>query len=160
MALVDAAGDVGVAAGAEDGGGAGVGVDAGEVGGGEGEAAILVVDGGGVVEEEGALGLGEAALFAAEDEGAEFEARSQRREEGRQFCSEAAVLEVEQAADSSAGGYGLEEAGGGLVGVDAGGREQADDAVRFDQAHGALDEKRVEVDVAAAQQRVVAGTAD
>ena len=70
------------------------------------------------------------------------------------------VLEVEEAADASAGGYGLEEAGGGLVGVDAGGREQADDAVRFDQAHGALDEKRVEVDVAAAQQRVVAGTAD
>ena len=32
-----------------------------------------VVDGGGVVEEEGALGFGEAALFAAEDEGAEFE---------------------------------------------------------------------------------------
>ena len=56
MALVDAAGDVGVAAGAEDGGGAGVGVDAGEVGGSKGEAAIRVVDGGGVVEEEGALG--------------------------------------------------------------------------------------------------------
>ena len=32
MAFVDAAGDVGVASGAEDGGGAGVGVDAGEVG--------------------------------------------------------------------------------------------------------------------------------
>ena len=78
MALVDAAGDVGVAAGAEDGGGAGVGVDAGEVGGSEWEATIRVVDGGGVVEEEGALGFGEAALFAAEDEGAEFECGSQR----------------------------------------------------------------------------------
>ena len=43
MVLVDAAGDVGVAAGAEDGGGAGVGVDAGEVGRGEREAAIRVV---------------------------------------------------------------------------------------------------------------------
>ena len=73
MAFVDAAGDVGVAAGAEDGGGAGVGVDAGEVGGGQGEAAVRVVDGGSVVEEEGAVGLGEAALLAAEDEGAEFE---------------------------------------------------------------------------------------
>ena len=67
MALVDAAGDVGVAAGAEDRGGAGVGVDAGEVGRGEREAAIRVVDGGGVVEKEGALGSGEAALLAAED---------------------------------------------------------------------------------------------
>ena len=57
MVFVDAAGYVGVAAGAEDGGGAGVGVDAGEVGGGEREAAIRVVDSGGVVEEEGAVGL-------------------------------------------------------------------------------------------------------
>ena len=37
MVFVDAAGDVGVAAGAEDGGGAGVGVDAGEVGGARGK---------------------------------------------------------------------------------------------------------------------------
>ena len=42
----------------------------------------------------------------------------------------------------------LKKAGGGLVGVDAGGCEQADDAVRFDQPHGALDEEGVEVDVA------------
>ena len=82
----------------------------------------------------------EAAPFAAEDEGAEFEAGVNVGKEGRQFCSEAAVLEVEQAAYSSAGGYGLEEAGGGLVGVDTGGGEKADYAVRFDQAHGALDE--------------------
>ena len=40
------------------------------------------------------------------------------------------------------------------------GCEQADDAVRFDQAHGALDEEGVEVDVAAAQKRVLAGTAN
>ena len=73
VALVDAAGDVGVTAGAEDGGGAGVGIYVGEVDGGQGEAAIRVDDRGGVVEEEGAVGLGEAALFAAEDEGAEFE---------------------------------------------------------------------------------------
>ena len=54
----------------------------------------------------------------------------------------------------------LKKRGGGLIGVDAGGREQADDAVRFDQTHGTFDEEGVEVDVAAAQQRVVAGTAD
>ena len=55
---------------------------------------------------------------------------------------------------------GLEEAGGGLIGVDAGRGEQADDAVRFDQTHGTFDEEGVEVDVAAAQKRVLAGTAD
>ena len=69
MALVDAAGDVGVAAGAEDGGGAGVGVDAGEVGGSQGEAAVRVVDSGGIMQEEGAFGFGETAFLAAEDEG-------------------------------------------------------------------------------------------
>ena len=69
IVLVDAAGDVGVAAGAEDGGGAGVGVDAGEVGGSKRETAIRVVDSGGIMQEEGAFGFGEAALFAAEDEG-------------------------------------------------------------------------------------------
>ena len=68
--------------------------------------------------------------------------------------------QIEQATDAAAGGYGFEEAGGGLIGVDAGGREQADDAVRFDQAHGTFDEEGVEVDVAAAQKRVLAGTAD
>ena len=160
VAFVDAAGDVGVAAGAEDGGGAGVGVDAGEVGGGKGEAAIRIVDGGGVVEEEGAVGLGEEALLAAEDEGAEFEAGVDIREEGRKVCSETTVFEVEEAADAAAGGDGFEEAGGGLVGVDAGGGEQADNAVGFGQAHGALDEEGVEVDVAAAEQGVVGGSAD
>ena len=44
MVLVDAAGEVGVAAGAEDGGGAGVGVDAGEVFGGQGEDSVGIVD--------------------------------------------------------------------------------------------------------------------
>ena len=101
-----------------------------------------------------------AALFAAEDESAELKAGINVGEEGRQICSEAAVLEVEQAAYASAGGYGLEEASGGLVGVDTGGGEKADDAVRFDQAHGTFYKEGVEVDVAAAQQRVVAGTAD
>ena len=140
MVFVDAAGYVGVAAGAEDRGGAGVGIDAGEVGRGEREAAIRVVDGGGVMQEEGAFGFREAALLAAEDEGTEFEAGVDVWEKGRKICSEASVLEIKQATDAAAGGQGFEEAGGGLVGVDAGGCEQADDAVRFDKAHGALDE--------------------
>ena len=154
MAFVDAAGDVGVAAGAEDGGSAGVGVDAGEVGGGQGETAVRVFDGGCVVEEEGAVALGETALLAAEDEGAEFERGVNVWEENL------AVLEIEEAADAAAGGYGFEEAGGGLVGVDAGRGEQADDAVRFGQTHGALDEEGVEIDVAAAEQRIVAAGAN
>ena len=141
VALVDAAGDVGVAAGAENRGGAGVGVDAGEVGGSEREAAIRVVDGGGVVEKEGALGFGEAAFLAAKDKGAEFEAGVDVGKVGRQLSSQTTVLEVEDAADAAAGGYGFEEAGGGLVGVDAGGGEQADDAVRFDHTHGTFDEE-------------------
>ena len=111
MAFVDAAGDVGVAAGAEDGGGAGIGVDAGEVGRGQGEAAIRVVDGGGVVQEEGAFGFVEMALLSAENEGAEFETGVDIGEERRQIRSKAAVLKVEQAADPPAGGDRLEEAG-------------------------------------------------
>ena len=131
------------------GGGAGVGVDAGEVGGGQGETAVGVFDGGGVVEEEGTVGLVEAALLAAEDKGAEFEAGVDVWEEGRKVRSEASVFEVEEAADAGrGGGDGFEEAGGGLVGVDAGGGEQADDAVGFGEAHGAFDEEGVEVDVA------------
>ena len=54
----------------------------------------------------------------------------------------------------------MEEAGGGAVGVDAGRGEQADEAAGFDEAQGAFDEEGVEVDVAAAEQGVVAGGAD
>ena len=45
MILVDAAGQIGIAAVAEDGGGAGVGVDAGEVVGTQGEGAVGIGDG-------------------------------------------------------------------------------------------------------------------
>ena len=84
-----------------------------------------------------------------------------RERQGRRAAvsSQTAVLKIEQAADAPAGRYRFEEAGSGLVGVDAGGRQQTDDAVRLDQVHGALDEERVEVDVAATQQRVVAAVA-
>ena len=93
------------------------------------------------VEEEGAPGLFETPVLAAEYQGAEFERRMDVLEE------DLSVLEVEEAGDASVGGDGLEEIGGGLVGVDAGGREQSDEAIRLDQAHRALDEQRVEVDV-------------
>ena len=58
MPLVDAAGDIGVAPGAEDWGGPSIGVDAGEVVGWRAESSgrrSSMVSG--VVEEEGALGL-------------------------------------------------------------------------------------------------------
>ena len=73
MALVDPAGDIGVPAGAEDGRGAGVRVDPGEVGRRKGEAALRVIDRPGVGEEEGAPGLVEAPVLAAEYQGAELE---------------------------------------------------------------------------------------
>ena len=73
---VDAAGDLGVAAGAEHGGGAGVGIDPREVvretAGSSGRGRWMVRD---VVQEEGARSFVERALGAAEDEGAELEAR-------------------------------------------------------------------------------------
>ena len=69
--------------------------------------------------KKGALGLVEMALLAAENEGAEFETGVDIGEERRQIGSQAAVLKVEQTADAAAGGDRLEEAGRGLVGVDA-----------------------------------------
>ena len=160
MGLVDAAGQVGVAAGAEDGGGAGVGVDAGEVVGTEREATVGVGDGLGTGQEKAAMGLRERALRAADDQSTELKSGVDVGKEGRLVGSEAAVLEVVDAGDAARGGDGLEEAGGGLVGVDAGGGEQADQAVWFDQAQGPFDEERIQIYVAAAQQGVVAGGAD
>ena len=81
MARVDATGDVGIAAGAEDGRGAGVGIDASEVrpavSGKQRSGSSF--DGGGVVEEESALGFGRTRrCLAAEDQGYELEARRER----------------------------------------------------------------------------------
>ena len=73
MPLVDTAGDVGVAAGTENGRGAGIGVDAGEVLRRQRKAAVLVMDRFRVVQEEGAFRLIESSCFPAKDEGAEFE---------------------------------------------------------------------------------------
>ena len=76
MARVDATSDLGIPAGAEDGRGAGVGVDTGEVVRREREAALaIILDGRGVVEEEGAVGPVESPRLAAEDQGYELEAR-------------------------------------------------------------------------------------
>ena len=70
------------------------------------------------------------------------------------------VLEVEQARQAATGGNRLEEPRRGLVGVYPRRREQPHEAVRLDEVHRPLDEQRVEVDVAAPQQRVVAGCPD
>ena len=103
---------------------------------------------------------GKGALGAADDEGTELEAGVDVGEEGRQVGTQTAVLEVVDAGDAAGGGDGLEEAGGGAVGVDAGGGEEADEAVGLDEPEGAFDEEGVEVDVATAEQGVVAGGAN
>ena len=81
------------------------------------------------------------------------------REEGRQVGTEAAILEIVESRYAPTGGDTLEELRRGLVGVDAGRGEQADQAIGFHQAQGAFHEERVEIDVAAAQQGKVAGGA-
>ena len=113
MALVHAARDVGVAAGAEDRRGAGVRVHAGEVVRGQREASFRVGNGSGVVQEEGAARLGERAVRAAADQRAEFERGVHVLEE------DFPILEVEQTGNAPARGDGLEEGCRGLVGVDA-----------------------------------------
>ena len=160
MPLVDTAGDVGVAAGTENGRGTGIRVHAGEIRRRQGKAAVLFMDRFRIVQEEGALRFIESSCFPAKNEGAEFEAGIHVWKERWQVSSEAAVFEVEKATHPSAGGNGFEEAGRGLVGVNARRGQQAHKAIRLDQAHGPLDEQRVQVDVAAAEQRVVAGSAN
>ena len=150
MAFVNPSGDFRVPACAENWRGASVGVDAGEIVGSQRETAVRVVDRFGTMQEEGALGIIETALIAAENESAELESGVDIGEERRQIRSQAAVLKVKEAANAPAGGYGFEEASGGLIGVDARGCKEADNAVRLNQIHGALDEERVEVDSASA----------
>ena len=74
------------------------------------------------------LGLVETPVLAAEYQGAELERGVDVLEE------DLSVLEVEQSGDASLGRDGLEEGGGGLVGVDAGRREQTDESIRIDEA--------------------------
>ena len=152
MSFINTAGDVSVAAAAEYGGRAGVGIYAGEVVWRQWKAAVRVIDGFCVVQEEGTFGLVELSLLAAKDEGAEFEAGVHIWEEWRQIGFRTAVLEIKQATHTSAWENGLEESGRGFVGVDARGREQADKTIRLNQVHCTLDEQRIQVDVACAQQ--------
>ena len=67
------------------------------------------------------------------------------------------ILKVKQSGHAPAGGHGLEKFGSGLIGVDTRRREQTHQAVGFEQIHGTLHEQRVQVDVATAEQGVVAG---
>ena len=91
VAGVDAQGDVGVAPAAEDGRGAGVGVDAGKVGGRQQQRAFgLGVQLVQAVQKEGAARLREGAFRAAEQQHAELEAGMHVGEK------HLAVLEVEQ----------------------------------------------------------------
>ena len=126
MPLVDATRDLGVPAGAENGRGAGIRVHAGEVLRRQWKAAILVMD------RLSCRAGRRRTWFHRNRRSSPPKMRAQNlkagihvREERRQVCSEAAVLKIEQAAHPSARGNGLEEAGRGLVGVNARRREQA-----------------------------------
>ena len=119
------------------------GIDAGEVGRGQREAAFPVLDGGGVVQEEGAVGLIEASRLPTENESAKLETRIHIGEEGRQVrCLRRRFSKVKQPTDAPTGGNGLEEAGRGLVSINTGGGEQADDAVRLDSDSWRFSTKR------------------
>ena len=119
MPLIDSMSNVGVAAAAEHGRGAGIRVHAREVRGSQLETAILVCDSFRVVQKKGAFGFSESPLLSTEYEGAEFEAGVHIREKRRQVGSEATVLEIEQAAHPAAGRNGLEESSRSLVRVNA-----------------------------------------
>ena len=73
MTRVDASGNLRITPCAEDGSGAGVGVDQSEVGRGQREAPVWIFDRLSVGEEEGAVSLRESPLRTAENEGTELE---------------------------------------------------------------------------------------
>ena len=75
MSLINTTDNLSVAATAEHWGRAGIRIHAGEVVWRQWKAAGLVIDGFGVVQEEGAFGLIELSLLATKDEGAEFETK-------------------------------------------------------------------------------------
>ena len=73
MALVNAAGDFGVPAGAEDGRGACVGIHPPEVFARQREAPFGVTNGLCIAKKEGARGPVKPSIFAAKDQHAEFQ---------------------------------------------------------------------------------------
>ena len=145
-ALVDADGDLGVAAGAEDGGGAGVRVDEQDLLGRHREAALWEVP-----HVAGAEGEGRqvhARRAAADGEQAEADRVVDGAAEQERF-----VLEVQERDELGVTDQVAEERGGGGVGGDAGGQDQAAASTRADDGAGGFGEDGVGVDVAAACQR-------
>ena len=102
------------------------------------------------MQKEGAARLREGAFRAAEQQHAELEARVHVREQAF------AVLEVEHGAKPPGLAQGTEEGRRALVGGNAAGRDQGHQPVGRGQGLRAFDEQAVQIDVAAAQQRVVA----
>ena len=131
MPFVNATRNIGIPTRAEYRCGAGIRIHLGEIVRRKREATVVVIDGFGVVEEERALCFVERPLLSAKRYGAELEPRVHIGEEN---LSEAAVFEVEQAGQTSACRYGLEELRGRLVGVDARRSQQAHKPVRLDEA--------------------------
>ena len=95
MSLINTTDDLSVAAAAEHGGRAGIWIYASEVILSQWKAVVHVIDGFGVMQEEGTFGPVEQSLLATKDEGTEFEAGINIWEEWRQISSRAAILEIE-----------------------------------------------------------------
>ena len=111
---------------------------------------LLVVESDGlrIVQEEGAGGLVELRRSVPPTMRAQnLKRESTSGKKGGKSVPRRRFSKSKSPATRPARGHGLKELGSGLVGVDAGRGEQADQAVGFHQAQGALHEERVEVDV-------------
>ena len=147
---VDAQREVGITPGAEDRRRAGVRVDQRKVVLAQHQQALALVQLGQAVQEEGAARLRKGPLRPAKHQRAELEAGM---DIGKKHLL---VLEVEQGAEPAGGRDALEKRRRAFVRRNAAGRQQGHQPIRPHQALRALDKQAVEVDIAAAQQRIVA----
>ncbi len=155
-ALVDGSGEFSVLTGAEDGEGAGVGVDAGDVLGGEGEnppwIAQVVGSGGKEGNANGRAGSGSLRGGApCQGEEAEFVAAVHRREESF------SVLEVKEAHKLPAVHEIAEEVLVGVVGGNTGGDDDAGPTAGLEESTHPFGKDRVGVDIAPSGEGVLPG---
>ena len=147
---VDSPGDLGVPPIAENRCGAGVGIDGGEVLRVQGEGSLRLVEFRHGMEEKGAARFGERAFGPAEHQSTELETRVDIGK--KNFL----VLEIQQRGQPPRGGDAFEKGAGTLVRGDPGRREQPYDALVIHQALRPFHEQRIQVHVAAGQQRILA----
>ena len=148
---VDALGDLGVSAGAEDRAGACVGVEKCEVFRGEREPSLWFIEVGSVEGEEHELGLVDGALIAGQRQQAELDATVNALKD---LLS---ILEVEQAGQVAPLDNVLEEELGGVVGSDARRHDHTNSPDHIHCVPHGLGEDGVGVHIAAAAQWIPAG---